>query len=122
MTANDLARRAERLLAGELDLVAQTSKVSVFRSRDGREMALERSRRLAIYVWVGHYEGFIPGVLPKNERFPGLPYEACQPRASSLKHNAPTLSVGHRAWHLQIADVDALRKFVRWFTVPGKRP
>ena len=115
LMANDLARRAERVLAGELDLAAQTSKVRVFRSRDGREIAVERSRRLATTCGSGSTMASFRGSCRRTNALRAYRTKPPSRGPAALKHNAPTLSVGHRAWHLRIADVDALREFVKRF-------
>ncbi|RCU49077.1 hypothetical protein DU002_12000 [Corallincola holothuriorum] len=94
----------------------QTDYIAVFQNSKGRELALERDRTEAFYVWLEKYNTVIPGVAIKNQEKPGEPYGRKQPRNSNLNDkNCPNLKVGNRVWYLEIESPQALRELAKWY-------
>jgi hypothetical protein len=94
----------------------QTDYISVFYNENRRELALERERSEAIFVWLEKYETSIPGVSIKNQQFPGQPYDWKQTRNSNLNDkNSPNLKIGNKAWYLEVESLDALLELARWY-------
>jgi hypothetical protein len=93
-----------------------TQYIARYNSRSGREIALERDRTEAFFVWLQKYDISIEGVKIKNEKFPGQPYGWKQPRNSNLNDkNAPKLKVGNKVWYLEIENLEALKKVISWY-------
>lgn len=94
----------------------QTEYISVFTNPKGRELALERDRTEAFYVWLEKYNASIPGIEIKNQENPGQPYDRKQQRNSNLNDkNCPNLKFGNRVWYLKIESVGALRELANWY-------
>lgn len=113
------AKEAHKILSEVLrfaGLQRQTDYIAVFRNPKGRELALERDRTEAFYVWLEKYTTVIPGVVVKNQENPGEPYARKQPRNSNLNDkNCPNLKVGNRVWYLEIKSPRALRELANWY-------
>lgn len=93
-----------------------TQYIARYATRSGKEIALERDRAEALYVWVQKFEAGMPGIQVKNAKFPGLPYERKQARNSNLNDkNAPNLKVGNKVWYLELTDLAALRALCSWY-------
>lgn len=84
-------RLAEALVASRFTRTALPTKyIAGFRLRSGREIALERDRVQAIYLWTSPLDG-APADLARYR----TPYAAQKSRNSNLNtKNAPTLRVG----------------------------
>lgn len=83
---------------------AYTQYIAVFRTLNRRELALERDRTEAFYIWLERYDQDIPGVTINNVKHPGQSYGPKQTRNSTLNHkNAPRLKIGNRVWYLEIS-------------------
>ena len=97
-------------------LEKQTEYIAVFHNPKGRELALERDRAEAFYVWLEKYSVIIPGVAIKNRENPGEPYDRKQSRNSNLNDsNCPNLKVGNKVWYLEVKSVQALQKLASWY-------
>jgi hypothetical protein len=109
--------KAHKLLKEKFPLTEVfTQYVAKFETRSGRELALEKNRTEAIFLWLQKYDQTIEGVEIKNEKFPGQPYDSKQPRNSNINEkNTPKLKVGKKAFYLQIDNLDALNKVVDWY-------
>ena len=105
---NELTRVAESLLDSQFRLTARTKYISVYRTADGKELALNRQSKTAVRLWVARHDAPVRGVV-------GRLYEAGKARASSLESNTTTLNDRHPAWYLCVADIAALREFARRF-------
>ncbi|MGA7799841.1 MAG: hypothetical protein WCC36_03440 [Gammaproteobacteria bacterium] len=93
-----------------------TQYIARYKTRSGRELALERDRTESIFVWLEKYGAEIPGVSVKNEKYPGRPYERKQSRNSNLNEkNAPRLKPGNKVWYLEIETLEALRQVAAWY-------
>jgi hypothetical protein len=93
-----------------------TQYIAKFETKSGRELALEKNRTEAIFLWLQKYDQSIEGVQIKNEQFPGQPYVSKQPRNSNVNEkNTPKLKVGKKAFYLQIDNLDALNKVIDWY-------
>lgn len=114
------SQEAERVMAEPVYRLARVSprelvKTAAFRTVAGREIALDRQRTTAFFVWVETYEVSIPGVAVRNVKHPGHPYAPHQSRAHSLTRWAPKLAEGDQAWHLGVVSIDALRTLLDWY-------
>lgn len=93
-----------------------TYHIARYRTKYNKEIALERNRTTAYYVWVQRYDVEIPGVSIKNEKYPGRPYESNQSRNSNLNEkNTPKLKKGNTAWYLIVEDLEALKRLISWY-------
>lgn len=93
-----------------------TQYLAVYKSKKGREFALERDRSEAFYIWVEKYDGNIDGICIKNAKNPRQPYSSKQPRNSNLNEtNSPRLKVGNKVWYLEISALEALKQVSRWY-------
>ena len=93
-----------------------TQYLACYKTKSGKEIALEREREDAFYIWLQNYDAEIDGVVIRNEKFPGQPYERKQRRNSNLESNAPNLWVGNRAWYLRIESIEALKQLINWYS------
>lgn len=94
-----------------------TQYIAKYETRSGRELAIERGRTEAIYLWLQKYDQAIDGVRLNNKKFPGKPYDAKQTRNSNLNEkNTPKLKVGRRVFYLEIDNLDALDKVLEWYS------
>jgi hypothetical protein len=90
--------------------------MAVYKNSNGREIALQRERSIAFFVWLERYDTSIEGVSIKNDKNPGLPYERVQARSASLNDTtAPRLKKGNKVWYLQVDDLTALKSVIDWY-------
>ena len=93
-----------------------TQSIACFQTPKGREIAVQRRRTDACYVWVQRYDTSIAGITVRNTKTPGMPYSKDQPRSSNLNaKNAPKLMKGNKAWYLEIESLGALKKLIAWY-------
>lgn len=93
-----------------------TQYIARFSTKSGRELALERDRSEAIFLWLQKYDQSFDGVKIKNEKFPGQPYDSKQSRNSNLNEkNTPKLKLGRKAYYLQIDSLESLKKVIGWY-------
>tara|TARA_R110002072_G_scaffold302794_1_gene488769 strand:+ start:6245 stop:6598 length:354 start_codon:yes stop_codon:yes gene_type:complete len=93
-----------------------TQYIARYNTKSGMEIALERDRSDAFYVWLQKYDVEIDGVLVKNQKYPGLPYGRKQTRNSNLNDkNTPKLKFGNKVWYLEISSLEALNKLIDWY-------
>ena len=93
-----------------------TQKFAVYRNPKGREIAVQRERSESFYVWLERYDIELPGIVVKNEKFPGQPYDRKQSRNSNLNDTmAPRLKVGHKVWYVQVDGLTELQQLVDWY-------
>ena len=111
------SKEAEKLLRQTLSPNnTPTDYIASFRTKSGRELALERVRKEGFYVWVQKYTTAINGVSIENEKFPGKPYLAAQSRNSNLNEtNAPKLMPGKKVWYLKAENIEALQRLIDWY-------
>ncbi len=90
--------------------------IAKYSTKRGKEIALERERTGAIYIWLQKYDTELDGVRVKNEKYPNQPYDRKQSRNSNLNEkNTPTLKPGNKVWYLEIRDIDALKLVINWY-------
>ena len=90
--------------------------IASYRTKSGREVALERERTEGYFVWVQKYTTQILGVTIQNQKVPGMPYVASQTREANLnKTNAPKLMIGKKAWYLKVDNIEALKNLIDWY-------
>lgn len=79
-----------------------TKKIAAYRTRNGLQLAVERTTRTPL-LWL---EKLPPGMRLQvvNPNSPGLPYASNQPRHSNLKQQAPNLATGERAYKVAVPD------------------
>lgn len=93
-----------------------TQYIASYKTRSGREVALERNRTESIYVWVQRYEAAMPGIRVKNAKHQGLPYERHQSRNSNINDkNAPNLKRGNKVWYLEVSDIATLKSLCAYY-------
>lgn len=93
-----------------------TQYIARYNSKSGREIALERDRTEAFFVWLEKYDVTLDGIRIKNDKCPGQPYGRTQPRNSNLNEkNAPRLKVGNKVWYLEIENLEALKALISWY-------
>lgn len=93
-----------------------TQYIAKYKTKSGKEIALERERTEAFFVWVQKYNEVIDGVTIKNEKHPGQPYDRKQSRNSNLNDkNTPNLKQGNKVWYLEVSNIEALKKLVGWY-------
>lgn len=93
-----------------------TQYIAKYETKNGKELALERERTEGIFLWLQKYDQIMDGVRVKNEKYPGQPYEAKQPRNSNLNEkNTPKLKFGRKAFYLQIDNIEAFEKVITWY-------
>jgi hypothetical protein len=86
---------------------ACTQYIARYNTKSGKEIALERERTEAFFVWVQKYDDAIDGVTIKNEKNPGQPYDRKQTRNSKLNDkNTPNLKPGNKAWYLEVSSME----------------
>jgi hypothetical protein len=109
MSASSIAGSAEKLLADRFEAIGNVTKyISAFRTRRGREMALERDRD-GLYLWTEQVEGR-PIDLPAPEA-----YEAKRTRNSNLKSTAKRLQVGKAVWYWRLERISDLETLCTWY-------
>lgn len=111
------SKEAEKLLRKLLTPYnLPTQYIATFRTKSGREIALERDRTEAFFVWVQKYTVDLDGVTIQNEKFLEQPYLATQSRNSNLnERNTPKLKFGKKAWYLKVDTIDALASVIDWY-------
>ncbi|EGQ7953529.1 hypothetical protein HJA58_004401 [Vibrio vulnificus] len=111
------SEKAQQLLRDRFPFTeVSTQYIARFATRSGRELALEKDRTDAIYLWVQKYDQTFDGVEINNEKFPGQPYGYKQTRNSNLNQkNTPKLKVGHKVYYLKISDLDAFETVITWY-------
>lgn len=93
-----------------------TQYIARFETSSGRELALEKNRTDAIYLWVQKYDQAFDGVEIKNEKFPGQPYGYKQTRNSNLNQkNTPKLKVGNKVFYLRIETLSSFKTVIDWY-------
>ncbi|WP_036800658.1 hypothetical protein [Photobacterium marinum] len=112
-----ISEQAQHLLNDKLRIAKNmTQYLAIYNTKSGRELALERERSEAIYVWLQKYNLSIEDVEVKNEKFPGQPYGPKQSRNSNLNgKNTPKLKTGNRVYYLKITSLQALEKVIDWY-------
>lgn len=93
-----------------------TQYIARYKTKSGKEIALERDRSDAFYVWLQKFDKNIEGIQIKNTKFPGQPYDRKQTRNSNLNDkNSPKLKLGNKVWYLKIDSFDALESLINWY-------
>ena len=116
--ASPLAQQAEAILKKQLTLLREPNKyISLFQTGSGRHMALERQRKNDIYVWAEVFSDSMEGIEIKNQKVPGQPYSAEQPRNSNVTPASARLGVARRAYYLKCDTPSALERLVHWYSV-----
>lgn len=92
--------------------------ILVYKTKSGKEIALEPDRTEAYYVWIQRFDTIIEGIQIKNVKYPGQPYDRKQSRNSNLNEkNSPKLKLGNKVWYLEVDNLDALIKLIAWYDV-----
>lgn len=108
MSSNS-AQQAEATLMGLFEPIGSTTKyIQAFRTRRGRELAIERDRD-GIYVWTEQAEDR-PISLPMPE-----PYPAGRSRNSNLAPNAKRLASGKHAYYWRLSSPQELAELCAWY-------
>lgn len=116
--ASPLAQKAEAILKKQLTLMREPNMyISLFQTKSGLHIALERQRKNDVYVWAEACSENVEGIEIKNRDFPGQPYSADQPRNANLKTASDRLGVGHRVYYLKCDSPSALERLVHWYRV-----
>lgn len=93
-----------------------TQYIARYNTKSGTEIALERDRSEALYVWLQKFDTQIDGVKVNNQKFPGQPYDRNQTRNSNLNDkNSPKLKRGNKVWYLEVQDMAALKELIAWY-------
>ncbi|WP_299664372.1 hypothetical protein [uncultured Psychromonas sp.] len=93
-----------------------TQYIARFETRSGRELALEKDRTDAIYLWLQKYDQAFDGVQIKNKKYPGQAYGYKQNRNSNLNQkNTPKLKVGNKVFYLKIETLSSFKTVVDWY-------
>ena len=93
-----------------------TQKMAVYKNQSGREIALQRERINAYYLWLERYDVNLDHVSVKNLKNPGQAYDRKQPRSSNLNDtSAPRLKLGNKVWHLEVDNTEALTGVISWY-------
>ena len=113
--ASTLAHQAQELL-GSLyaPLQAPTVKLAAFRTKNGRQLALMRVPKDAIYIWAECHDAALSGVDINNQKRPGQAYSPDQARPA-IGSQCKNLGVGNRAYYLKCDSLGALERFARWY-------
>lgn len=102
-------RVAERRLEERFDRTKEaTQKLAGFVTSNGRQIALQRERKTALYLWVEVRPPPIVGVT--IERYP-----PSKSRGSHHKANVPSLAEGNEAWKVVLQDLGALATLMDWY-------
>lgn len=105
-----VARQAEELIGSRFDSIGAVTKyIHAFRTRRGREIAVERSRD-GIYIWTEQVEG-----LPVGLEAPEA-YEASRSRNSNLSQNAKRLAAGRPALYWRLKSAEELVALCDWYS------
>jgi hypothetical protein len=95
-----------------------TRYIARYNTKNGNEIALERERAGAFFVWVQKYDESVEGVTIRNQKNPGQPYDRKQARNSNLNDkNTPTLKLGNKAFYLEAVNIVAFRNLVNWYAM-----
>ena len=93
-----------------------TQYIARYNTKSGKEIALERNRSDALYVWLQKFDTQVEGIKVKNQKFPGQPYDCKQSRNSNLNDkNSPKLKEGNKVWYLEIENIEALKELIAWY-------
>lgn len=91
-------------------------KIASYRTKNGREMAIQKKNRTGVYIWFEKHNPDIPDIEVKNQKYPGMPYSTRHTRSSALNAtNAPKLKIGNKAWYLRFTTPEALDSFLDWY-------
>lgn len=103
---------SEQLLEQYLSRVANPSKyIAGFRTKDGKELALERQRQV-ITIWTQQVYGIEDAGFALDRL-----YSANEPRNSNLnRKNCPNLRLGMPVAYWKLADTDELLDFINWYS------
>lgn len=109
MATNLSAASAEVMLAERFEGIGNITKyIRAFRTRRGRELALERERD-GIYLWTEQAEDR-PSDLPAPE-----PYDAKRSRNSNLKSTTQRLGPGRPVWYWRLDEIGELERLCNWY-------
>lgn len=113
-----ISKQAQNKLKEKFPFTEVTTQyIAKYVTTSGREIALERDRTDAIYLWVQKYDQNLDGVRVNNQKFPGQPYAPKQTRNSNLNEkNTPKLKYGKRAFYLEMDDLSALDRVLDWYS------
>lgn len=104
-----IAQQAEQILCSTFETTGSVTKyIHAYRTRRGRELALERARS-GFYVWT-ELVGGIPVGLPAPEQ-----YEAARSRNSNLASNAKRLGTGRAALYWRLDSAEQLQELCDWY-------
>ncbi len=102
-------RIAERRLEERFDRTRKaTQKLAGFVTSNGRQIALQRERKTALYLWVEDRPPSALGVTV--ERYP-----PSKSRGSNHKAIVPNLSEGNEAWKVVLQDLGVLAALMDWY-------
>ena len=109
--------QARELLKRAFPFTEMTTKyIARYNTQSGKELALERERTDALYIWLQKYDADIEGVSIRNEKFPGQPYDRKQTRNSNLNDkNTQKLKLGNKAWYVKVENLSALEALIGWY-------
>lgn len=100
---------AEKLLADRFEGIGRKTKyISAFRTRRGRELALERNRD-GVYLWAEQVND-CPTELPAPEAYP-----ARRTRNSNLESQTQRLRVGKAVWYWRLDNLSHLQSLCDWY-------
>lgn len=103
------AQQAEATLSSLFDPIGSTTKyIQAFRTRRGRELAIERSRD-GIYLWTEQADDR-PPTLPMPE-----PYPAGRSRNSNLAPNAKRLAPERPVYYWRLESTQELLELCTWY-------
>lgn len=88
-----------------------THYIRAFRTKKGRELALDRTLS-GIYLWT---EPVASGAPPRLTAMLRRRYAPTDTRNSNLKANAPRLAVGNAADYWLFPTLDDLKRFISWY-------
>lgn len=100
-------------------LRAPTKKIAAYRTRNGLQIAVERTVRTPL-VWL---EKLPPGMIFQvvNPENPGQPYGPNQSRHSNLKQQAPNLAMGEKAYKVAVPDRTTLIDLANAYAAISRR-
>lgn len=101
---------AEKTLSSLFERTKEPTKyIAGFRTRKGRELALQRARRNMVSIWAECLDQNLHHALDYKY------YEPHKPRSSNLKANARKLAQGKAAWYITFRDPASLEGFLDWY-------
>jgi hypothetical protein len=114
----NISEHAQKILKNAFPFTESTTQyIARFATKAGKELAIERERTEAIYLWLQKYDQNIDGVEIKNSKSPGQAYERNQTRNSNLNEkNTPKLKLGNRAYYLKVESLGAFEKVIDWYS------